>query len=538
MKKKSNLKVNKIVGFLIAQEKRVLEIDFFNVGLNFEIIQHNEFYIHLWGIGDLTKCRFTNSYSLSFPLTDSLLDRNLIIELTESSIIIKNDWLGSIPLFYNSETSVVSTIAQFCKSNSKLNFKEVINFCEVGYSILGNTIIDNVKFMEFNSTLELSESEVKVNSKFDFALKDLMSDEFENEKSVLINISKYLNDSIMDFDGDIIVPTSGGLDSRLILSLINPGNKAQLSCYTYGVNKKQKNSFEVVYASEICKKLGLYWRQIKLKDIYDWIPQWYKIFGFSTHLHGMYQIDFYKGILNNKHHQNPILISGIVGDAWAGSINYSDFGIPEFKKMAYSHNLCLDRRFFTKKIARGNDNYEIEDSNLERYCKNDRLKVLYTIRTKMLLLSYLMTLPEYFGIPALSPFLNYNVVKSMLLISPERRRNRKWQRDYFKSVGLDIENMNLNFSKINTIGVDLVEGHLFEKLSSEFLNDFFDPKKVENINKTLLNPSIVDKFLAKSEKVPIWRRLLKIIGIENPIKRALIDYSILKPIEIQLNGKS
>ena len=529
--------MNKIVGFLISKEKRNIDVDFFEVGFTYEVICHIDFYIQLWGIGDLKKCQISNAFSLSFPLSDSLMDRNLLIELRENSIVINNDWLGSIPLFYNSEESVISTIPQLCKSNSKLSFKELVNFCDIGYSILGNTIIENVKYLEFNSTLELLSSEVKVNSNFDVASQELLIDDYEDEKFSLKFIDVYLNEAITDFDGDIIVPTSGGLDSRLILSLINSRKKAQIHCYTYGVNKQQKNSFEVVYASEICKKLGLCWTQVKLQNIYNWIPQWYKIFGFSTHLHGMYQIDFFQRILNIKHHHNPILISGIVGDAWAGSINYSESATLDFKKMAYSHNLCLDRKLFDKNLISEINKIEIFDPNFDSYLKNDRLKVLYTIRMKMILLSYLMTLPEYFGIPAISPFLNFKVVKSMLMINPERRKNRQWQRDYFKSVGLDIENLNLNISKINTLSVDLVKGHDFEKLSSELLNDYFDSKKVENINKRLSNPSIVDKFLSKSEKVPIWRRLLKILGLENPIKRALIDYSILKPIEIQLHGK-
>lgn len=530
--------MNKIVGFLIAQEKRVLEIDFFNVGLNYEIIQHNEFYIHLWGIGDLIKCRFINSYSLSFPLTDSLMDRNLIIELTESSIIIKNDWLGSIPLFYNTEDKLVSTIPQFCKSNSILNLKEVVNFCDIGFSILGNTLIENVKYLEYNSTLELSSSEVKVNSNFDYALQELLIDDYQDEKSSLKYIGNYLNEAITDFDGDIIVPTSGGLDSRLILSLISPRKKAQINCYTYGVNKQQKNSFEVVYASEICRKLGLNWKQIKLQNIYNWIPQWYKIFGFSTHLHGMYQIDFFHRILNNKLHYNPILISGIVGDAWAGSINYSGASNLNFKKMAYSHNLCLDRKLFVENLTREISNIEIIDADFDLYMKNDRLKVLYTIRTKMILLSYLMTLPEYFGVPAVSPFLNFKVVKSMLMIKPERRKNRQWQREYFNTIGLDIENLKLKVSKLNSLSVDLVDGHAFEKLSSNLLSVYFKSEMIEDINQKLLNPFYIDKFFAKSEKIPIWRRILKILGIVNPIKQALINYSILKPIEIQLNGES
>lgn len=527
--------MNKIVGFLISKEKRNLDVDFFEVGFTYEVICHLDFYIHFWGIGDLKKCNISNAFSLSFPLTDSLMDRNLLIELRDESIVINNDWLGSIPLFYNSEEIVISTIPQLCKSNSKLNFKEVINFCEIGFSILGNTIIENVKFLQFNSCLRLSKSTIDVSRNYDLALTELAKDEFEDEEKALELIENYLNNVISKFDGDVIVPVSGGLDSRLILSLINPDKKNHLNCYTYGINALQNDSFEVVYASTLCNKLGIDWKQIKLENIYKYIDKWYNIFGFSTHLHGMYHIEFYQKILNNKCHKNPILISGIVGDAWAGSIKFSDSKYIDFKKIAYSHNLSLDREVFHEKFQSLNSLFEISENQFSDYMINDKLKVLYTIRTKMILLSYLMTLPEYFGVPSFSPFLNYKIVKSMLMIKTERRINRQWQRDYFKSLGLDFENFKLKISKLNSLSVDLVNGYEFEKLSSSLLKVYFKQDIIEDINQKLLNPSLLDRFYTQSEKIPIWRRILKIIGVGNPIKKALINYTILKPIEIQLN---
>ncbi len=530
--------MNKIVGFLISKEKRNLDVDFFEVGFTYEVICHLDFYIHFWGIGDLKKCNISNAFSLSFPLTDSLMDRNLLIELRDESIVINNDWLGSIPLFYNSEEIVISTIPQLCKSNSKLKFKEVINFCEIGFSILGNTIIENVKFLQFNSCLRLSKSAIDVSRNYDLALTELAKDEFEDEEKALELIENYLNNGISKFETDIIIPMSGGFDSRLIVSLIDESKKGNIFCFTYGVNKDQNNSFEVIFASEICKRLGLKWSQIQFGNIYNWIQRWYDIFGFSTHLHGMYQIDFYHKIFNSKSQSNSILISGIVGDAWAGSINYADSKKIDFKKIAYSHNLCLDMQIFNENFYSNNSIFEISEDEYKDHMSNDRLKVLYTIRTKMILLSYLMTLPEYFGIPSISPFLNYKIVKSMLMIKPERRRNRQWQRDYFKTRGLYVETSNLRFSRINTIGVDLVEGHSFDKLNANLLSDYFKPEMIEQINQKLLNPSFFDIFLAKSEKIPIWRRILKIIRVNNPIKKALINYTILKPIEIQLNAES
>jgi hypothetical protein len=111
-----------------------------------------------------------------------------------------------------------------------------------------------------------------------------------------------------------------------------------------------------------------------------------------------------------------------------------------------------------------------------------------------------MTLPEYFGVPSFSPFLNYKIVKSMLMIKTERRINRQWQRDYFKSLGLDFENFKLKISKLNSLSVDLVNGYEFEKLSSSLLKVYFKQDIIEDINQIgdwyIDNLIIDDRFIS------------------------------------------
>ena len=46
--------------------------------------------------------------SFTFQTTESLLDRNIKITLLDNEVIIENDWLGSIPIFYNTKAKIIS----------------------------------------------------------------------------------------------------------------------------------------------------------------------------------------------------------------------------------------------------------------------------------------------------------------------------------------------------------------------------------------------------------------------------------------------
>ncbi len=92
--------MTKIIGFLITKENKQPKIDFFDVGIKIVTIKHNDYFIFLWGIGDIEKYKIDNKYSLSFPLNNTLLDRNILISFKDDKIIVENDWLGSIPVFY------------------------------------------------------------------------------------------------------------------------------------------------------------------------------------------------------------------------------------------------------------------------------------------------------------------------------------------------------------------------------------------------------------------------------------------------------
>ena len=109
-----------------------------------------------------------------------------------------------------------------------------------------------------------------------------------------------------------MVPLSGGLDSRWIGAVAVEAGVAPRTC-TYG----HREATDVVCARRIAKKLGLPWRHVSLGSDYlltETVP-WTDVFGSSMHLHGMYQMAFFRQL--RRAPASPVL-SGYMGDSLSG----------------------------------------------------------------------------------------------------------------------------------------------------------------------------------------------------------------------------
>ena len=261
------------------------------------ILKHSGYYIYLWGIGDIENYKINNKYSLSFPLHDSLLDRNVLLYFEDEKIIVENDWLGSIPIFYNPKAQIVSTISNFCIRDKSINNEGLANFCEFGYSVFEQTMFTDIKFMRYFSKLIISNNEIKIEYKIDPAIQDDFLTKVSAEDDVIELMQEYISSIESKINGEIIIPTSGGYDSRLLNYLIK--DKRRIRSFTYGISKDQSKSTEVVHAKKISEIYNTKWDQIELKDYYNYIDKWFSIYGISTHLHGMYHIEFYKKYYKN-----------------------------------------------------------------------------------------------------------------------------------------------------------------------------------------------------------------------------------------------
>lgn len=528
--------MNKIIGFTVSMNKiNHNDIDVFKRGLSLVEFEKNGLHVYLWGIGDLINCKIEDKYALSFPLSETLLDRNVLISFQNDDLIIENDWLGSIPIFYNSKEIIVSTLSLKTLKDKTIHPEGLNNYFEFGYSILEQTPFADVKFMRYFSKLIINQNRIKIEYKGDPILQHRLFNKVEDEEVVLKKIQDYIINIEKKTKEEIILPTSGGYDSRLLNICIK--GKSRIRAFTYGISKKQSESFEVVHAKKISEILGTKWEQIQIGDYDKYTNEWFKIYGFSTHLHGMYHIEFYKKILEgNNFGKNATFLSGIIGDAWSGNVKLkkiekeSDLSI-----LGYTHGISIDKSYL-KDINNTIIRLIFFKENI-RHLDNYKKRVIFSMRFKLCLLSYLTQIPEYFGFPVWTPFLNFDIVTSMLNIKEDRKKDRLWQKSFFAKNELDLESMNLKIDKTNTLDYDSSKNYCFEPIDVELMQKYIKKDYLKAVNYKLSHRNFIDDLKKKMLSIRYIGGALRRIRIKDDILESLYSWYIIKSIEIALKRK-
>ena len=442
------------------------------------------------------------------------------------------DWLGSQTIFYNTITgkysSKIAEVIHF--EHFEWDLDGLQNFLDFGYCAFGATPIKNVKFLRPNSKLN------SVNGKLVEILDESAEQKIfsylnrRTEPALVIEkiIEKIQSWELSLGEDRVVLPLSGGYDSRLLASAIK--NRQRLVCFTYGLSSNQSQSFEVVKAKHFANRMGLEWHPISLGNYHNYLDEWNKSFGVSTHAHGMYHIEFYTNILQKNNAVPPHFLSGLIGDIWAGSLVVSEIKTPiQLKNLSYSHGMNADS---TCLIGRNKTNKVLEEffEAHELKLNDPRYRVVEAIRAKIMLLKYLLEIPKTFKFKPFAPFIDQDVALSMLCLPCDERKKRKWQRDYFAKINLDIESEKLSFSRQNSLNTQALKKIPLLPLKTDILREIVKPGYVDWINRNLLNTRI-SKF---RHRLGILRKKNKFIRNFLPKDRhlkAYFAYLTLEPLQ-------
>lgn len=153
----------------------------------------------------------------------------------------------------------------------------------------------------------------------------------------------------------IIIPLSGGYDSRYIVSMLVKLNYRNIVCYTYG----KSDSYEVMNSKAIAKELGLKWFFIEYNEkrwlemeksvIQDYC---YRTFMCSSIPHLQEIIAFLQLCSNPDFPSDGVVVPGFCGDLIGGS-----FVLPEEE----AKQICYNKSWLTSYII--NSNYSLDQIN-------------------------------------------------------------------------------------------------------------------------------------------------------------------------------
>lgn len=449
-------------------------------------------------------------------------------------LVFESDWLASNPFFYNDISGFGSeNVNDVISSSPTVEFhaEGFVNYLQCGFSVLGQTPIKNVKFLppctklykNINNELSFADTSKETLHKwFDFRLS-------ENDTIDLIRSRVQEWEASLPSDQYIVLPLSGGYDSRLLLWCLR--DKSRVRAFTYGISRNQARSIETVYAKALAKHFNIEWKHILIGDYHNYIPQWYEEFGISTHAHGMYHIEFYQKIREQIGGTHAFL-SGIIGDIWAGSLNQKTITNSNCLQVL-CHNHSINASSIHLKL--------VSDSNLKNRFWTDnrdalsdiRYQTIAAMRLKIILLSYLMRIPQRFVFNSWSPFLDIDIAMAMLNLPSQRRFKRIWQTDFFVKEGLDLENQHLRGSSYNSLNRTALKNISLSPLDERILSSVFDSEYVRFINKHVRSTGF-NRAKARLLSTRKLGKCLRLMGIKDLNIEAYYAYLCLKPVEMLL----
>ena len=391
----------------------------------------------------------------------------------------KSDWLGFETYFYNEKTKKVSSNINDVIDYSNIEFDNdgLLNYLDFGYSVFGKTFIANVKYLLPNQELKIINDEIVITDLEDPCLQYI--ENVSNEHDVLEKISAHVQQWESQ-SKKLVIPTSGGYDSRLLNCMVS--NKDMVHAYGYGICNEQDKCLEVTYGREVCNRLGIPYDRIPIGDFHDYVDDWFAIFGPSVHYHGMYHHEFYNKIKTLLGDDVSVL-SGIVGDLWSGNKTPPPVTSPEeVLNLSLSYQYRVDPRY--TKLTRISNDFEKYFESKKHLLNNPRYRMVELVRFKMMLLRYLMIVPESLGMTTSSPFLDVDIAMSMLTIDPSRWENRLWQVDYFRKNGINVEEFSdVNHIQLrNTSDLDAQNKKPLGPLNPNTLDFLMDRSIIDQIN--------------------------------------------------------
>jgi asparagine synthase (glutamine-hydrolysing) len=313
----------------------------------------------------------------NFKISDfSCLVKNL---LGHFSIIIYNskkvfcvvDHVRSIPLFYhyNNKKIYISSSPLDILRDSTLrlksnNMKAALEIAMSGFTIGNKTLSENIFQLEAGQLLLLNNNKININQYYFYKpWKEINSSKSKLKKRLTKNLLDTIKRTAKSCEKrQILIPLSGGYDSRLIASGLRKIGVKNVVCFSYGL----KNNFESNTAEKIAKRLGYEYIYIptslseQKKNFNQKIFKKFLQFT-DTLCNSPVLIDYsiIKKLYQNKRiKKNAIIINGNSGDFISGGHVFSEAILRKKININQIIELIFNKHFNLWNLLKSNQNNE------------------------------------------------------------------------------------------------------------------------------------------------------------------------------------
>ncbi len=256
-----------------------------------------------------------------------------IIVKTDDYIVASVDCIRSVPLYYfvkNSTTFITDDVGYLKRTGHKL---KISNDSQLSVLMSGYTLFEDTLYLGVKSFIPgqiFSYCSGGANSYNINNFQTWFGDNNKSPGSLKLMCSEF-NDVVLEVmentinslnNRQVVVPLSGGYDSRLIVSLLRYYNYENVICFTYGM----VGNFEAISAKKIAEELGYKWIFIDLNIKEQ--QNFYKSEEFPSYLEYADTVDsvpYYQGLYAVKYlkeknlvDSDAIFINGNSGDFITG----------------------------------------------------------------------------------------------------------------------------------------------------------------------------------------------------------------------------
>lgn len=256
-----------------------------------------------------------------------------VIIKTENDFFLAVDSIRTFPLFYIEKNNSlnVSDSSEYLQKTHLLSVDKTreLEFLATGYVTKDRTLLSGLHQLQAGEFIHYSRSQGLLTKEF---YTDYLTQKIELpkkydffESSLRTALENALDRMLKFINGNpILVPLSGGYDSRLIVCMLKKRGVENVICYTYGA----VNSHEVLISEKVAKALNYKWLFVEYNE--ETIPKDYPIdadfqsyYKYGSNHSSVFLIQDYFAVKHLKESKlipnNCIVIPGHSADFLAGS---------------------------------------------------------------------------------------------------------------------------------------------------------------------------------------------------------------------------
>lgn len=382
-----------------------------------------------------------------------------IVIIKDSHCYVTSDSTRVFPVFYKKikDSFVLSDDINLLIPNEEIKYDLAAEreFKSFGCCLGNKTLIKDIYQIQSSEYIIFSEDRIiKKGYVFSSATAKYENKEYNYlKKTLLLNFKNSFERLINSLDGKtVVLPLSGGFDSRLIASFLKYYNYNNVICYTYG----KKGNIDMEISKKVANRLNFKWHFVEYTD--ELIDGFLETSMFKSycksyfHHSSMLFLQEYFAVKylkeNNLIPDDAVFIPGHDGGALAGG--YLVKLIPE--KIRNNQIIAKDifRRFFNQKNKVNKSHIDIITSILLKFNTNyPALKpysvyedfIFKEISTKVIFNS--ANVYDFFGYQYRLPFWDKELLNSFKVLEPKLKINKKIYveiiTDFFKNFDLNFE---------------------------------------------------------------------------------------------------